>query len=172
MRTLTIPAMLFTLVLAACRVDPVTAPSAPASLDVAAARHQATVRELKGRCETTFPRASFPLPPVLRQADDGVCQLTHLGRSAIYSIKDINFAAGTQTILEVTFTAANGDVLRGTGSGTNVPVGGGLVNFAADVTFDGGTGRFASVTGQARMTGTANLATNSSVLEIAGSIAY
>ena len=172
MRTLTIPAMLATLLLAACRAELATAPVSVPSLEATAARQQTTTRELKGRCETTFPRATLPLPPVLRQADNGSCQLTHLGRSALYSLKDIDFAAGTQAILEVTFTAANGDVLRGTGSGTNRPAGPGLVSFAANVTFTGGTGRFASATGQARMTGTANLATSSSALELEGSITY
>jgi hypothetical protein len=96
---------------------------------------------------------------VYRQVDTGACQLSHLGHAALYSVQDIDFAAGTQVSVELTFTAANGDVLRATNVGTSAPDGPG-VRFRGTTTFTGGTGRFANAIGQARLEGTANFLAN------------
>jgi hypothetical protein len=154
--------------LAGCAVEPTgSAPDDVAFLRTAA--HQPDVaRPFSGRCETTFNPPQLPPPPVHTQTDVGTCILTHLGRAAFRSVKEIDFAAGTQTTTEASFTAANGDVLRAVGSGISAPAGPGRVGFSATLTFTGGTGRFADVHGEAYVTGVATPATTSAVLEITG----
>jgi hypothetical protein len=130
-------------------------------------------RPMSGSCETTFPALQGPPPPVLQQIDVGTCQLSHLGRTALYSDKTINFAAGTQVTHLFRLTAANGDQLLGRGTGTSAPGGPGLVAFHAVVTLAGGTGRFADARGELRIEGVATLATSSSVLRVVdGWISY
>jgi hypothetical protein len=90
----------------------------------------------------------------------------------LYSVKDINFAAGTQVTNELVITAANGDELHGVGVGANSPGGPGRVNFTATMTFTGGTGRFANATGEARVVGVANLVTRSSSMALEGWVSY
>lgn len=124
-----------------------------------------------GRCETSFAPPTFPPPPVIRQVDDGICQLSHLGRTSAHTVQDIDIVAGTQQSLEITFTAANGDILRAATVGTNTPNGSG-VSFQATMTFSGGTGRFANATGQATVSGAANFQTNTAWFEVDGEITY
>ena len=171
MHTLATATFLITLtgVLAGCAGD--AASTAPSDADlVRAAPSQPT--PLTGRCETSFAPPPYPLPPVLRQVDEGTCQLSHLGRAAMYLVQDIHFATGTQVSVEFTFTAPNGDVLRATNVGTSAPSGSG-VQFQGTTTFVGGTGRFANATGEARLEGTANCLTNTATLSVVdGWIAY
>jgi hypothetical protein len=90
---------------------------------------------LTGHCETTFaPHPTQPGPPVVRQIDQGTCQISHLGEAFFYSDKEINFATGTQVTTEASFTAANGDVLYATGSGTSAPSAPGRIGFSATLT--------------------------------------
>jgi hypothetical protein len=136
-------------------------------------QQQDVARPFSGRCETTFNPPPLPPPPVHTQTDVGTCTLTHLGRAAFRSVKEIDFLAGTQTTTEASFTAANGDVLWAVGSGVSAPAGPGRVGFSATLTFTGGTGRFADAHGEAYVTGVATLATTSAVLEITrGWISY
>src|SRR5688500_8334296 len=121
---------------------------------------------------TDGPTTAPSPPPVPRQVDTGVCQLSHLGRTTIRSVQDIDLATGTQVSVELTFTAANGDVLRATNVGTSAPSGPG-VRFQGNATFSGGTGRFANATGVARLEGTANFLTNTAAFTVVdGWIAY
>ena len=128
-------------------------------------------RPIKGHCELTFNPPPLPLPPVHRQIDTGTCWFSHLGRTALYGVQDINFAAGTQSG-ERTFTAANGDLLRAVHAGRSAPSGPGLVSFVTTLTFVGGTGRFANATGQMTGEGTANLITRTTSVTNEGWIAY
>ncbi len=163
------------LIAAGCDNPGITAParSAAPAFDRAAQPPQVTgQRPLTGRCVTSFPPVAPPLPPVLHQEDTGTCQLTLLGRSTYFSAKDIDFAAGTQTTTELRLTAPNGDVLRGAGAGTNSPGEPGHVNFTAEITFNGGTGRFEHATGHASIAGAADLAAHSSSLTLQGWITY
>jgi hypothetical protein len=138
----------------------------------AAAHRDPTARPLVGRCETEFDPPPLPPSPVFRQIDTGTCRLAHLGRAAFHSVKDIDLVAGTQVTHEATFTAPNGDVLRARGSGRSTPRAPGRVGFTAELTFVGGTGRFANATGTARVEGEADRSTRTSSLEIAGWIGY
>jgi hypothetical protein len=126
---------------------------------------------IEGRCELTFNPPPLPLPPVHHQVDTGTCWFSHLGRTALYGVQDIVFAAGTQSG-ERTFTAANGDVLYAVHAGRSAPSGPGVVSFVTTITFVGGTGRFANVTGQMTGAGTANLVTRTTVVTNEGWIAY
>jgi hypothetical protein len=128
-------------------------------------------RHIEGRCELTFNPPPLPLPPVHRQIDTGTCWFSHLGRTELYGVQDIVFAAGTQSG-ERTFTAANGDVLHAVHAGRSAPSGPGVVSFTTTITFVGGTGRFANVQGQMTGEGTANLLTRTTVVTNEGWIAY
>ena len=103
--------------------------------------------------------------------DTGTCQLGHLGSAVFYSDKLVQFASGTQTT-QATFTAANGDVLRAVGTGTNQPSGPGRVRFTASLTFVGGTGRFASATGNVQARGESDVVGRRATLTLERSIAY
>lgn len=175
MRARNVPAALLTLALpalAGCgRPDSPTiaAPGTPAPDRAAGGAPSA--RPLTGRCETVLEPTRFIRPGVIGQVDTGVCQLAHLGRAEFYSAKVIDLATGTQTT-EATFTAANGDVLRAAGAGTNSPAGPGRARFTATLTFTGGTGRFARASGEARVTGEADLVARTSTLTLEGAVAY
>lgn len=155
------------ILLAGCSADTLTEPVQLSSN----LRDAAGPVPFNARCELTIQPPTPVGPGLLHQIDTGTCQATHLGRALLTSDKIINVVAGTQT-LETTFVAANGDELRGTGSGTNAPVGPGLVAFTATITFTGGTGRFADASGQATITGQADLVAGRSHMTASGTIEF
>ncbi len=159
--------------LVACSSDAPTAASSASVASGSRAELQGAdvERPFKGSCSVTFNPPSFPPPPIHHQTDVGTCQLTELGRTAFYGEQDINFAAGTQSGWR-RLTAANGDQLYVTHTGTSALTAPGLVSFRAQMTIVGGTGRFVGATGFALGVGTANLATNSTSVAIEGWIRY
>jgi hypothetical protein len=124
-----------------------------------------------GSCETSLAAPPIVTPPILTQNDVGVCQLAHLGRVSVYDTQQINLATGTETA-QVTFTAANGDELRLTNVGANERMGPTTIRFTGTMTVVGGTGRFASATGQITADGTADLVSGQGWITLDGSIAY
>ncbi|MBR9990723.1 MAG: hypothetical protein KFH98_13265 [Gemmatimonadetes bacterium] len=122
-------------------------------------------------CEMEIQPPTPVGPGLIHQIDTGTCQATHLGRAQLTSDKIINLIAGTQT-LDATFVAANGDVLRGMGTGTSTLIGPGLVAFTSTLTFNGGTGRFADASGEVTITGEADLAAGRSQMTATGSIRF
>lgn len=154
--------VLFT-VLAGCTGDTISAPVHDRVVSHAA--KSVVPQPIAGTCHTQFDPPPFPLPPVFRQTDTGTCTLSHLGRAAIYSVQDIEFATGTQKSIELRFTAANGDVLLASSVGSSVP-GFPEVSFQGTITFSGGSGRFANATGQATIAGSADLVRNTAQFEI------
>jgi len=144
----------------------ITAPDAPRL-----SRSAVISRPISGECTTAFVPPAFPPPLTFQQVDVGTCQLSQLGRAAIYSVQEINIVAGTQTSVVYTYTAANGDILRAVNVGTNTPNGAG-VSFSATTTFVGGTGRFAHATGTAHIEGSASFITNTATYTLDGWIAY
>lgn len=170
-----IPALLLALALAGCADQPLASivTAAPALEHAGPALHKLLARPFKGDCEMTFDPPSLPPPPAFNQIDTGTCHLSHLGRAKFYSVKDIDFLAGTQTTTEAAFTAANGDILRAVGKGTGTPIAPGRVSFSAILTFVGGTGRFVNALGEAHVVGEAALFTGTASLKIThGWIAY
>lgn len=159
--------------LIACSSDVPTAASlaSVASAERAELQRADVERPFKGSCSVTFNPPSFPPPPIHHQTDVGTCQLTHLGHTDFYGEQDINFATGTQSGWR-RLTASNGDELYITHTGTSARTAPGLVSFVAQMTIVGGTGRFVGATGIARGIGTANLATNSTSVDIEGWIRY
>jgi len=159
--------------LVACSSDAPTAASSMSAASVGGAElQQAGVeRPFTGSCSLTFNPPSFPPPPIHHQTDVGTCQLTHLGNTEFYGEQDINFAAGTQSGWR-RLTAANGDELYVTHTGTSALTAPGKVSFRAQMTIIGGTGRFAGAVGSAVGIGTATLATNSTFITIDGWIRY
>ena len=159
--------------LTACADGPPTSVSAPTATSSGNASLQRAdvARPLTGTCTTTFNSPPFPPPPIHHQADAGSCQLSHLGRTEFFGEQDINFAAGTQSGWR-RWTAANGDELHLTHTGTSGLVAPGMVGFTAQMTIVGGTGRFAGATGSARGIGVANLATRTTSVTIDGWIKY
>jgi len=173
MRTPIASLVLLASALTACADAVPTLPTSGASGSVRSADPQRSVASLpfSGSCTLTFNAPPLPLPPVIHQVDVGTCRFTHLGRTDFYGELDINFATGTQSGWR-TLTAANGDELHVTTSGTNAGAVGGMVTIDALLTIAGGTGRFTAATGSARATGLANLATRTTVTTIEGSISY
>lgn len=159
--------------LVACSSGEPTAASSmsPASAGGAELQQAGVERPFTGSCSVTFNPPSFPPPPIHHQTDVGTCQLAHLGHTGFYGEQDINFAAGTQSGWR-RLTAANGDELYVTHTGTSALTAPGVVSFVAQMTIVGGTGRFVGATGFARGIGTANLATNSTSVTIEGWIRY
>jgi hypothetical protein len=86
-------------------------------------------------------------------------------------VQVVDFATRTQQSLELTYTAANGDVLRAASAGTSLPTATG-VTFSATIRFLGGTGRFTDATGEVRAEGTADLVAGTSGYTLDGWIAY
>jgi hypothetical protein len=168
MRTVT--ALLFIvpgLALAACSADAPTsvrlAPDQPS-----ATRESIASRPIKGHCSLTIRSTTpYPAPPVFRQLSEGTCEIAPLGRTAVRFLQVVNFGNGTQHSLSLTYRTADGDVLQAASVGTSTPTPAG-VNFTATITFLGGTGRFASVTGSARADGSANLASGTSWYSLDG----
>lgn len=144
---------------------------APAVASVAAGRHASTL-PVSGSCTTTFGAPLSP-PPIIRQVDTGTCQLAHLGRTAIYLVQDIDVVHGTQASLELTYTAANADVLRASNEGTHSQTGPTTSTFTSTTTLTGGTGRFANATGEWHVEGTVDLAASTATFNIVdGWISY
>jgi hypothetical protein len=173
MKTSMTPVFLLALALTGFTDQPLTLsdPTGSAFARAGVEKHAARAVPISGRCTTTFPPLPRPLPAVYRQVATGECQLSHLGRASLRLVQDIDFMAGTQTSVEVTYTAANGDVLRAMNVGTSTRSGTGVA-FSATVTFIGGTGRFANAVGQAQVTGTADFIANTSAYTIEGEIGY
>ena len=161
-------APVLTLALAACGSEPAGPLAVSNDAQYAAAAQD---RPLRADCQMQIQPPTVLSPGVIAQVDSGACQVSHLGNSTLVSDKVINLAAGTQT-LQLSFTAANGDVLRASGTGTNVMVAPGIVEFTANVTFTGGTGRFASASGSATINGQANLAQARSAMVLEGDLLY
>jgi hypothetical protein len=160
--------------LAGCSSDAVTSPrSAPLGNSATMAANQAILpRPMSGECYlTTLATVPYPAPPVFRQDVVGTCELTHLGHVTVHFVQVVNFATRTQQSLELTYTAANGDVLRAASAGTSLPTARG-VTFSAAITFLGGTGRFTNATGQARAEGAANLVAGTSWYMLDGWVGY
>jgi hypothetical protein len=155
--------ILLGLVLTACTAD---TPGDPLSPQLAM-----VPTPFQGSCELVIQPSEPISPGVVRQIDIGDCRISHLGHATFISDKIINFVAGTQTI-QGTYIAANGDLLYANGSGTSQLVAPGRVAFQGNVTFEGGTGRFANASGTATMTGEADPANARSSFTTTGTISY
>jgi hypothetical protein len=153
------------LVLTGCSAE---SPIGPAQFETAASN---VPKPFSARCDLTIQPPQPIGPGLVRQLDVGECIVSHLGKSSFVSDKIINFAAGTQTI-QAAFTAANGDVLRATGTGVSTMVAPGRFAFSATITFFGGTGRFVNASGEAKASGEADVINGVSSMVAEGLLTY
>ena len=121
------------LTLAACSEYSPTTPTAAALADrsapatATAAALKSSSRPFGGRCDTAFtfhPLAGDP-PNLLRLHIAYVCQLQHLGRTTAIAEQIVTFTGPTTAIASntTTYTAANGDQLFASWTGTSVSEG-------------------------------------------------
>jgi hypothetical protein len=145
-------------------------PASTASRDQS--RDEMASRPISGRCESKVVSVEFLSPTTAREAVTGPCQISHLGRATLYLQQVIDFTTGRAVSEVVTFTAANGDVLRATSVTIGTPTGATTFSLAGTFTFVGGTGRFAHASGSAPFTGSVDFATGNATLTMQGRIAY
>jgi hypothetical protein len=184
MRVFTAATLLLTLPVVGCAGGP-TAPTAapavaaavsagtPAAAPAAAAHGAAppvTQTPIKGSCEIRTVEAQVTTPPVVRLITTGTCHYSHLGLTRVDGVQLVNPILGT-SFTEVTYTAANGDLLLATNSGTFTPSSSPTFSTVGVTTITGGTGRFAGATGRMDVEGTVNTA-GVSVFSYDGWIAY
>lgn len=129
-------------------------------------------RGLNGACATEF---AFTGPGAALVT--GTCQYGHLGRTHCVAEQTvIPDSDGTLAIEnEGVCTAANGDELWTSFSGTGVPTSTGEIVFSGIETYDGGTGRFAEATGASALSGSARFTSESTGVgsfTLRGRIAY
>jgi hypothetical protein len=110
---------------------------------------------------------------VIRRHIDVVCQFLHMGRT-IGSIESVSTVTATEIVItdSVTYTAANGDQLFASFSGTGAPPLDGFRSYSGTETVTGGTGRFAGATGSFVREGRVNVAAATGEFEISGTISY
>ena len=106
---------------------------------------------------TIAPDAGCPAPQLLTTLEGGGTA-THVGKYTIVNSHCVDPATGVLTDGSFTKTAANGDQLFGTYVGTSTviqaPAPVGIFGVTGTITYTGGTGRFAGITGTASMEGT------------------
>jgi hypothetical protein len=154
---------------------PVSAPTAAATSRSASGSHenQEKNRVISGSCSAHIV-SLVPLSPTLsREVVAGTCQLEHFGRATTYLRQVIDFTTLIGTSEELTYTFANGDVLRATSITKGTPVNETLFTIAGTYTFvSGGTGRFEHASGSADFTGTADFATHTASWVMRGRLSY
>jgi hypothetical protein len=188
-----------TLGAASCTASSPVSPSAvPAGVAEGGSRLEETSgeRPVSGSCATTFAPVAAPPPetcsafeaaPSAFVSIAGECRLTHLGRSSVLATQQLLFLldnAGRPVIVDGApivnglrncgvFTAADGDQLRHTTTGTVAPgTEPGTVTFDGTITITGGTGRFGGASGQASFDGSASLVTNTGNFSTSGRVRY
>jgi hypothetical protein len=125
----------------------------------------------KGTLQTTAIVELFP--GGFNAEIEGGGQATHLGRYTWESAHTVLFTTPFFTVTggDLTLTAANGDQLFGTYSGTSQFIGLNLLSFTLNITIDDGTGRFEGATGTIIATGVVNTTgDNPSIATLVGTI--
>jgi hypothetical protein len=93
-------------------------------------------------------------------------------RSGVSRITATLTATGPVITSSTTYTAANGDQLFTTFSGTGTLPVNGIVSYSGTETVTGGTGRFAGATGSFLRAGTVTIATSTGQFETSGTLSY
>lgn len=145
----------------------VSAASAAGGLTSATAAAKPSKPDVPFRGEVTGVLAVGPNPATCGVRGFGVTDATglalHMGRIDYHTEQCIARNPEGTTVIEgkrLVLTAANGDELHGTFTGTSRPAGSQTL-VTADFTFKGGTGRFENATGSAAMTAVLNTAAGS-----------
>jgi hypothetical protein len=146
----------------------------PAALDAAGAhaRQRAAPFRFRGTTFSAPPTTDPRCPELIVHVTTGG-HATHLGQftgAVSHCVRDgsLDFTDG-----RFVFTAADGDELHGTHSGSFVPTAAPKVfDFAGRVAFVGGTGRFADATGDGALAGRIDMSTGVAAVSIDGRITY
>ena len=87
--------------------------------------------------------------PILKTRITGTGQVSQLGKSSFTALSTLNFTTQPPFILggTATFTAANGDEIYTSFTGTSTPAGEGMLNVVMTHTITGGSGRFQNASG-------------------------
>ena len=113
----------------------------------AAKAKMAQDRPFKGSFTTTSE--ILQPAPILKTRITGTGNVSQLGKSTFVALSTLDFT--TQPPFQLggtaTFTAANGDEIYTSFTGTSTPAGEGMLNVAMIHTITGGTGRFQNATG-------------------------
>jgi len=138
----------------------------------------APARPFKGTCtfvSTVLPPELGQPPNEVRFEQDVVCHLTHLGLTTAVTLEIATFTpTGPVFVTTVTYTAANGDQLFTTQTGTGtLPDQSGDIHFSGTETVTGGTGRFADASGSFSFAGSVTPATRTGQWEfLSGTLSY
>lgn len=167
------------LFLAACSQNSPTAPSASAvvGLTDSATAAKTQSKPFGGSCDTALTIVpALPDDPqnLLRLHIEYTCQLQHLGRTqTAVAEQTVTFTGPTTAISSntTTYTAANGDQLFASWTGTSVN-NGPAVTFSGPEVYTGGTGRFAGASGSSFINGTASFITNTGQFTMSGTLSY
>jgi hypothetical protein len=142
---------------------------------MAGAASGGTARPHEGRCETvvnTLPSGTLEI------ALD--CHFRHLGRTTGLLVQQViptgppvDGVLPAALSATVSYTAANGDTLVGTFTGTAaIDLVTGAVRYSGVETLTGGTGRFADASGVSLLTGTASTVSNTGFYVTSGTLDY
>ena len=114
---------------------------------LAAKMNMAQDRPFKGSFTTTSE--ILQPAPVLQTRITGTWNVSQLGKSSFVALSTLNFTTQPPFILAgtATFTAANGDEIYTSFTGTSTPAEQGMLNVVMTHTITGGTGRFQNATG-------------------------
>jgi hypothetical protein len=131
-------------------------PTAPADPMFKFDAGTAVTRPVAGSCDAVVSNFAFAFPIITFDLG-GTCRIQHLGQSVLAASETVlllapDFSTGSITRTG-SYTAANGDVLSFTFTGTATLSATG-VTFSGTETYLGGTGRFASVSGSSAQQGT------------------
>jgi hypothetical protein len=135
-------------------------------------------RPFGGSCtftSTVLPPEQGQPPNVVRFRQDEVCRVTHLGLTTAITEETVTFTeTGLGFITTIVYTAASGDQLFTTQTGTAAPPDqGGVIHFTGTEAVNGGTGRFADASGSFTFEGTVTPATLTGEVEyLGGSLSY
>ena len=132
----------------------------------------ATLVPFKGTFDATGTATDIPGDrcPALTIQIEGAGTATHLGALTTVQSHCVTPPSFDFTLGEFTLTAANGDQLFGTYEGQFLPLAPPLVAIDGELTFTGGTGRFAGATGSGVASGEQNLATGDATVVLEGTI--
>jgi hypothetical protein len=162
----------------ACTDAPPTSPSADQAAEAGTAFAVTPDRPFGGTCtfvSTVLPPEPGQPPNVVRFQQEVVCHLRQLGLTTAITEEIATFTAtGSVFVTTLAYTAANGDQLFTTQTGTGTPPDqNGVAHFSGTETVTGGTGRFADASGSFAFTGSVTPATRTGEYEyISGTLSY
>lgn len=161
--------------LSSCRQAAVIALAAAMPASIAVAGPGSSDRPHLGSCDTVVR----PQPSGILEIDLS-CRFRHLGNATGLIVQQItptgppvNGVLPLALSATVSYAAANGDVLRGTFTGSaSIDLASGNVEYEVIEIYAGGTGRFVNASGRSFLQGTASTATNTGFYVTTGTLSY